>query len=329
MLSLGPLCLTGLVAGSFAQSVPTLILTQGVMYGTGFVIFYYPILNFVNEYWIARRGMAYGLMCSASGASGAAFPFAIEALLHRYGYPTTLRAIAVGLLVLTGPLIPFLKGRLPESETSALAPTDWSFLRRPLFWVYSGSNLSMGLGYFFPSLYIPSYATAIGLSPTKGALLLALMSVSQVLGQFTFGYLSDRKVPMGMLAGSATLVAGVAAFTSWGLAHSFDILIIFSIFYGFFGAGYTALWGRMGTAVSDEPSAAFAAFGLLNLGKGIGNVMAGPISASLLVGGIDVEDYGAMRYRKVVIFTGTCMLISAAMIPLQYMKAPLRVVRSR
>ncbi|KAJ5950285.1 uncharacterized protein N7479_008698 [Penicillium vulpinum] len=191
-----PICIIALISGSFASTLETLILTQGVAYGVGFLIFYYPILNMVNEYWVARRGMAYGLLCSASGVSGAVMPFIMEKLLNKYGYRTTLRAVAVALFVLTGPLIPFLKGRLPVSRytATATARSDWSFLRSPLFWVYSGSNVVQGLGYFFPSLYLPSYARSMGMSSTKGALLLALMSVSQVAGQFTFGLLSDRKV---------------------------------------------------------------------------------------------------------------------------------------
>lgn len=214
------------------------------MYGTGFILFYYPILNMVNEYWITRRGFAYGLLCSASGVSGAALPFAMEKMLHRYGYPTTLRAVAVGLFLVTGPLIPLLKPRLPEAGASAPAKTDWSFLQSHLFWTYSLSNLAMGMGYFFPSLYIPSYALECGMSSTQGALLLALMAVSQVLGQTSFGYLSDRRIPIDLLAGSSTAVAAVAVYTCWGLAQSFGILVAFALIYGFFGAGYTALWVR-------------------------------------------------------------------------------------
>jgi predicted MFS family arabinose efflux permease len=220
------------------------------MYGAGFILFYYPILSMVNEYWIARRGFAYGLLCSASGVSGAAMPFAVEKLLQNYGYPTTLRAVAIGLFVITGPLIPLLKPRLPETGASAPARTDWSFLRSSLFWTYSLSNFAMGMGYFFPSLYIPSYALASGLSSTQGALLLALMAVSQVVGQTSFGYLSDRRVSINVLAGASSVVAAVAVYTCWGLAQSFGILIAFSLIYGFFGAGYTALWVRFTTEYS-------------------------------------------------------------------------------
>lgn len=328
-----PLCLLGLVAGSFASNLGTLIFTQGIMYGVGFIIFYYPVLSMVNEFWIARRGMAYGLLCSASGVSGAAMPFAVQALLRKYGYHTTLRAIAVGLAVLTGPLIPMLKGRVPDASSQATAqpPTDWSFLKMPLFWIYSISNLAMGLGYFFPSLYLPSYATTNGLSSTQGALLLALMSVSQVLGQLSFGYLSDKDtIPLNALTICAPLVSAVAVYTSWGLAHGFGLLVAFAIVYGFFGAGYTAMWARMGTAVSSEPTSAFAAFGLLNFGKGVGNVLAGPIGGALLSikSSVDVDSYGASRYAAVVLFTGSCMFVSAVTIVLSSL-SPLRACRRR
>lgn len=320
ILLIGPVCLLGLVAGSFARSLPTLVFTQGVMYGVGFITFYYPILSMVNEFWIARRGMAYGLLCSASGVSGAALPFCMEKLLHEYGYPITLRITAGGLFVLTAPLIPLLKGRIPESETSAAGRTDWSFLRRPLFWVYGASNLAMGLGYFFPSLYIPSYATSNGMSSTQGAILLAMMSISQVLGQFSFGYLSDRNLSLNLLTASSTLIAAAAVYACWGLAHSFKLLIIFALIYGFFGAGYTAMWCRMGTAISNDSTAAFASFGLLCFGKGVGNVLAGPLSGALLAKAVDSETYGTMRYKSVVLFTGSCMFLSAAIIPLCYLK---------
>lgn len=289
------------------------------MYGTGFVVFYYPVLSMVNEFWITRRGMAYGLLCSASGLAGAAMPFCNRFLLETYGYHITLRVIAVALFLLTAPLVPFLKGRLPQSaEPGPQTRTDWSFLKTPLFWVYSASNLAMGLGYFFPSLYLPSYATANGLSTLKAALLLALMSLSQVFGQLSYGYLSDRNLSINILTASSALIAAIIVYAAWGIAHTFGVLVAFALIYGFFAAGYTATWARMGSKISSEPSTAFTAFGLLNFQKGIGNVLAGPIGGSLLSNAIEVGRYGAGKYEAVVLFTGSCMLLSAATIPICY-----------
>ncbi|KAK3046610.1 hypothetical protein LTS18_013328, partial [Coniosporium uncinatum] len=280
-------------------------MTQGIMYGLGFVIFYYPIISMVNDYWITRRGMAYGLLCSASGVSGTVMPFAFEAMLNKYGYPTTLRAVAVGLVVLTGPLIPLLKSRTPDSEVSVVARTDWTFLRVRLFWIYTMSNFVQGFGYFIPAIYLPSYATSIGLSSTQGALLLAVMSIAQVLGQMTFGYLSDRKLSLNLLLLLSTTMSSIAVFICWGLAHTFGLLILFSVIYGYFGAGYVAMWARMGTAVSSEPTAAFAAFGLFNLGKGVGNVLTGPISGYLVGEVASQQKYAALKFEGTVLFAGS------------------------
>jgi predicted MFS family arabinose efflux permease len=291
-----------------------------VAYGVGFLSFYYPILSMVNEFWITRRGMAYGLLCSSSGVSGAAVPFVIQLLLDRYGYRTTLRAIAVALLVVTGPLIPFLGGRLPHSAQAAVSRTDWAFLRNPLFWIYSVSNVAQGLGYFFPSLYLPSYVTSLGLNSSYGPLLLALMSVSQVLGQFTFGLLSDRNLSLGLLTSVSTVMAGVAALALWGLATSMPLLVVFALTYGFFAAGYTAMWARMSTAVTSDAMTMPVVFGLFNFGKGIGNVLAGPISSTLLFRGTFLEGYGAAKYMPVIVFTGCSMIFGTMTLGLRHLR---------
>ena len=64
------LCILGLVAGSFTASLDGLIATQGVMYGVGFVVLTYPIISMVDDWWVARKGMAIGLISAASGVAG-------------------------------------------------------------------------------------------------------------------------------------------------------------------------------------------------------------------------------------------------------------------
>jgi MFS family permease len=314
-----PLCILGLVAGSFANTLGTLLFTQGIMYGVGFIIFYYPILSMVDEFWIRRRGMAYGLLCSASGASGAVMPLLLQVLLRKFGYKTTLRAVAVALVVLTGPLIPLLKGREGQIQVTNLR-TDWSFLKKRLFWTYSVSNLCMGMGYFFPALFLPSYASLIGLDATKGALLLTLMSISQVVGQFTFGYLSDKKVSVNTLIAICSSVAAIVTLSVWGLARSLVSLALFAVVYGFFGAGYTAMWARMVTAVSDEPSASQTISGLFCFGKGVGNILTGPISAGLLRLTDNSAGYGHGMYQAVVLFSGVSLVLSATSLVTVYVR---------
>lgn len=276
----------------------------------------------VNEYWIARRGMAYGVLCGASGVSGTVMPFVLQALLAKYGYRITLRAVAVALTLLTGPFIPLLKGRLPPSERTSVPKIRWTFFQSPLFWVYSFANLLQGLGYFFPSLYLPTYASSLRLGSKSGAILLALMSICQVGGQFVFGLLSDRKVPLNVLACLSTIVAAVACFTIWRLAKSLTVLIFFAVVYGFFGAGFTAIWARMSTAITDDVTAGPIVFTLLNFGKGVGNILAGPIGGLLVSkpNPAGTPSPSSSSYRWVIVFTGTCMFASTCIICLRYIK---------
>jgi hypothetical protein len=85
----------------------------------------------VNEYWVARRGMAYGVLCGAGGVSGAVMRFVVQTLLDNYGYQKTLRIVAVGLAILTILLLPFFKDRLPSSDQTISPRIDWSILQEP------------------------------------------------------------------------------------------------------------------------------------------------------------------------------------------------------
>ena len=260
--------------------------------------------------------MAFGIITSAAGASGIVMPLIIETMLSRYGYKTTLRAIAIAMVLLTGPLIPLLKPRLPPAQAhTATRTTEWAFAKKPLFLVYCSANALQGLGFFFPSLFLPLYATSVGLSARQGAMLLSIMSAAQVLGQWTFGILSD-KTKLNSLVLLSTLATAAASFTAWGLAHSLAPLVVFALLYGFFAYGFSSMRARMGMAVSEEPTAALATFGMFTFCQGVGNVLAGPISAGLLSGRVKRESYGIARYKTVVIFTGSCMLLSALSIGL-------------
>jgi MFS family permease len=47
---------------SFAKTVTHLIVTHGVLYAIGASICYSPTILFVNEWFIQRKGLAFGIM---------------------------------------------------------------------------------------------------------------------------------------------------------------------------------------------------------------------------------------------------------------------------
>jgi len=57
-----PLMSAGLVAASFSESVTHLIITQGVVYALGGSMVYYPTLVWLDEWFVQKKGLAYGIM---------------------------------------------------------------------------------------------------------------------------------------------------------------------------------------------------------------------------------------------------------------------------
>jgi len=149
-------CMASLVAASFATKVWHLVVTQGLGYGVGFLVLYYALLSMLNEWFVKRRGLAYGVLFAAAGISGIGLPFLIEAVLKRWGLQFTLRAYAIAILVVIGPTLPLCRGRLLTRETDGRkVKIDVGMLKDPVFLSLSFSTLLQGLAYFLPGIYLP------------------------------------------------------------------------------------------------------------------------------------------------------------------------------
>ncbi|KAH7254752.1 major facilitator superfamily domain-containing protein [Fusarium solani] len=300
-------CILALLGASFARSVNVLIATQGVLYGTGFLFLYSPLLSMLNEWFVQRRGFAYAVVYAGGGFSGVGLPFLFEWLLGRWGFRGALRIFVVIQLVLIVPILPLLRGRLPVSTRATYRPIDLSFLKNPVFWLLTVSNLSQSLAYYIPPLYLPTFAAAMGLPGPIGALVLAAHNLATVAGQLGFGYLSDRVNDIFLLVIITTLVSSVATFTLWGLAHSLTPLVLFTIIYGLFAGAYVVFWQRFGSMLSDDPQPVYS---LMAFGKGVGNIVIAPISQSLLDKPLS-SSYGLGKFGSLIIYLGSLMFVSS------------------
>ena len=77
-------------------------------------------------------------------------PLVLQELLLRYGFRTTLRAVACAMVVLMAPLLAFVKPRLPIPATVTTRRIDIGFLHLPLFWKLQAFNIVQGMGYSLP-----------------------------------------------------------------------------------------------------------------------------------------------------------------------------------
>ena len=228
--------------------------------------------------------------------------------LYKYGSPTMLRAWAITLVLLSGPLLFFVKPRIPITHITQPRPFSFRFLSTSTFWINQTANIFQGLGFFIPNIYLPTYARSLGLSNVSAALTVSLVNTTSVFGAVMLGGLID-KLHVTTVALISSLGATISVFLLWGLSASFPVLCMFSLMYGLFAGGFSCTWtGIIREVQKREPgSDSGLVFGFLGAGRGIGSVAAGPLSDALLSSriwyGQASVGYGS-GYGLLIVFTG-------------------------
>lgn len=309
------LTMASLSASAFVGSMGGLIATQGALYSIGCGLLFSPISLYMDEWFIERKGLAYGVMWSGKSSVGVAMPFVFSSLLRRFGLRATILSWAVASAILISPTLFFLRPRIPLASTSRSRPLSFAFLRHTSFWMMQLGIIVQSLGYLMPSTYLASYASAIGLSSVTGPILVALFSMASVPGSLVHGMLGDKlsatKVILLSSFGSA-----VPVFLLWGLGRQLSTMIVFVILYGFFAGGFSSTWSSMLHEIKRDDRAADTSlvFGLLLGGRGLGYMLGGPISGSLLSvkGALTEEPLGyATKYGLMILCTGITAIMGA------------------
>lgn len=304
-----------LIVSSFSTRVWHLILTQGVLYGIGGSMLYTPTIIFLDEWFITRKGFAFGVMWAGTGVSGVCIPFIMNWGLNRYSYETMLRVWAIVLVILSGPLLYYVKPRIPVSAATHARGLDFTFLKTCTFWMLQAGNILESLGFFIPNIYLPTYARSLGLSPVAGTVTVSLFNTTSVFGQVILGSLTDR-VHVTTVILISTIGATLSVFLLWGLSTSLPLLCIFSIVYGLFAGGFTSTWTGCIQEVKkvDHRAEIGLVFGLLCAGRGIGSVVSGPLSEALLSEKPwegNFAGYGS-GYGGLIVFTGVSAMLGGS-----------------
>ncbi|KAJ7163485.1 major facilitator superfamily domain-containing protein [Mycena crocata] len=315
------LCCGALLGASYTTEILQLILLQGVIYGIGGSLLYLPCVSFMSEWFVVRRGLANGILFAGTAVGGLLLPLVLPALISKYGSSKTLRIVAIGIAILLFPLLPFVKGRLPQTRArihgpaprGASGPHDW--MKHKAFWIFLAVNTLQGFAYFVPIVYLPTFANNLHISSSNSAVTLAMLNAASVVGRLSLGYLSDKINPW-LLALSALLTTSASTFILWGiLSHSFAGLLAFSIAYGIVAGGWSSLWtGFVRPFAKDDPVMSTTLYGYLLLSRGIGNIVSTPISANLYAqprnatGVVESTGFqvGDGRFQQMIIYVGTC-----------------------
>ncbi|XP_023686629.1 monocarboxylate transporter 12-B [Paramormyrops kingsleyae] len=267
----GFLASTGLVMSSFATSLEYLYLSLGILTGVGFALCYTPAIAMVGVYFHERKALAYGIAMSGSGIGTFILAPAVQLLIEHFSWRGAL-LIAGGFvsnLCVCGALLRPLASAggaengsvAAESEARDRAVTarccddqehrrccfrpmqEYRFLLMPSFVVLATSFLLLASGCSLPFVYLVPYALDVGVGHQQAALLMSILGVIDIVGNVTFGWLTDRRClrkHRGVCYMLAVGLEGLCCLFA-PLLRSFQLLVPFAVLYGYFDGAYVAL----------------------------------------------------------------------------------------
>lgn len=83
-----------LISASLTERVSHLIVTQGLLYGVGVSLLYNPFIFYLDEWFVKRKGLAFGIFWAGTGFAGSVVPLVLDWGLRNYGIQATLQAWA-------------------------------------------------------------------------------------------------------------------------------------------------------------------------------------------------------------------------------------------
>lgn len=299
--------------GSLSTNITHLIITQGVLYAVGGGLAWTPILFYIEEWWVRRRGFAYGVTMAGLGLSGAILPLVLEWLLRQYGFRTTLRVCAIGFAALNIPVAFFFKPRLPLSQTSQSRRFDLSFWTCSNFLILQSANIVQSFGFFLPAIYLPLFAQSIGANGIQSTVTLILLNGAGFIGSLCMGLAVDHYHVTTCLLVSA-IGSGAGVFLLWGISTSLAPLYIFCLIYGAFAGCQSSAWSAVvrDTIRKRRGADSGMVWACMGAGKGVGFLCSGPLSGALRNIGRNWDTglaYGS-GYGALITFTGVTALLS-------------------
>ena len=247
------------------------------------------------NWFIKRRGLAMGIALSGSGLGGVFIPM-LGFLIAATGWRQTAVLTGVAVWILGIPLAMVMRkrpedyGLMPDgiqvipqdgSDASArdgetvLRQEDSDFtlmeaLKNPIFWLLA---IAFGMRQFTigaVSLHLVPFFVDTGLGLEAASAILAVVTLTSVLGRVGFGFLADIFQPRYVMAFSMAMV-GLGTVVLMRTPENYMVLIVFILIYGVgWGGGATtmnatraAYFGRKSFGTVSGTMDFFQIFGLV------------------------------------------------------------------
>lgn len=281
----------GWVLTGFANTIPFLYVAYGVIAGAGAGMIYPACLPTALEWFPDKSGSISGL-AQAGAACG---PFIMspvaQILISTYGAQTACKILGVIFLIGVGAvawmIVPCPDGWTPEgwtpstTQSKELNNKDYNIpqmVKTPTFWVLVVMFIfANAAGTMMVSATSPIAQKQIGLNAMSAALCVSLMTLFNMFGRISFGFIYDKLKGWNSLI-LVLLINGISMLMLT-MAHSYAYFILCIALVGFSFGGLLVVFAPMVKIIFGSKFYN-RNYGLIFIGYGIGAFVGPKISAS-------------------------------------------------
>ncbi|KAF8073375.1 major facilitator superfamily domain-containing protein [Lyophyllum atratum] len=291
------------------------ILAQGILFGLGVGLLFYPALASVSTYFSKYRATALGVAAAGSSIGGVVYPIMLQRLFNSvgFGWGVRISGLVSAACCITAALTVTTSSPPKKTELCVGIKT---FTDTPYVLLAIGSCL-VALGLFIPFFYIAEYALHISISADKTFYVLAVMNAGSVFGRVAPGYLSDTFGCYNLLTPSA-FFSGLSCLVFWIFTRSLASLMVFAALYGFFSGAFISVITPCVVQISDRRQIGVR-IGMIYSIISFPSLVGGPAAGALLA-----REHGS--YDGMIIFSGSALVAGSLFILLARITINSRVI---
>lgn len=309
-----------LVIAANASTAWEILLFQGITFGVGGILMNFVHVSIFPEWFDAKKGQAMGIIWSGWRVGALGLPLICQWLLDAHGYQTTIYVLIAPFLSLLLPSVLLLRGRfhgVGVTETpKPSAISKLQALRAPSVLYYLVATSMFFLVVNIPNMFIGTFTSDLGFSGTDQALAYVCLTLSDMMGTYALGWLSDH-VHHEVLTGLLAIIVSILHVVGFGFARSKVAVFLYGVAVGLAGGGFSnCLFTFYGDLSHGNGELFTAIHGLFSFFRGLSILSVGPIGANLLRRGppLKADEFALGRYLYLLFYASSLSLASGVLI---------------
>ncbi|KAF9036304.1 MFS general substrate transporter [Panaeolus papilionaceus] len=213
------------------------ILTQAVGMGLGQALLFLPSLTVIGYHFKNKRSLATGIAVSGASIGGIMWPIILNQLRRQIAFPNAIRVTA-GITA----LLLCVSNVLMKTGTQTRLPAKVNvkgIFRDSAYLSSIAAAFLTNIGLFFPYFYLQLYSMELGIDQSLSFYAVTFLNLGSFVGRLVPGFFADRLGVYNLLL-PCLYLSGVLAFAMYAI-KTFQGVVLFSIFFGFWSGAYVSL----------------------------------------------------------------------------------------